>query len=295
VLQGHLQRVSGLARTGRALTRDLTAIGRERRRHRPAPPAHGLVLDVGAGESPHPRADLVVDKYVVDDFERGAALDLERPVVVADGEALPFADGAFAYVIASHVLEHAIDPARFAAELSRIAAAGFVQVPSRDAELVFGWPFHPWWIERRRDTLVFRPKDMDAPPGGRVMHDAYAESPLTRLGWAAHRSRWHHSLHWTDRIDVEVDGERRFHEQADVDLERTVAELERAAAAGRVAPLDDRLRAILRCPACGGTLAWDAGRTACEACRRAYPVAGGVPILLAEAAATADRPPAVAR
>jgi uncharacterized protein YbaR (Trm112 family) len=294
VPQQHLKRASGLARTAGAVVRDLAAIARERRRHRPAPPAGGLVLDVGAGESPHPRADLVVDKYVVDDFERGAPLDLARPVVVADGEALPFADGAFAYVIASHVLEHAIDPTRFAAELSRIAAAGFVQVPSRDAELVYGWPFHPWWIERRGDTLLFRPKEIDAPPGGRVMHDAYAESPLTRLGWAAHRSRWHHSLHWTGRIDVEVDGERRFHEQARLDLERTVAELDRAAAAGRVAALDDRLRAVLRCPACGGALTWDAARVACASCSCAYPVAGGVPILLAEAASTADRPPAVA-
>jgi uncharacterized protein YbaR (Trm112 family) len=295
VLQGRLQRVSGVARTLGSLTRDVAAVGRERRRHRPAPPATGLVLDVGAGESPHPRADLVVDKYVADDFERGAPLDLTRPVVVADGEALPFADGAFAYVIASHVLEHAIDPARFAAELSRVADAGFVQVPSRDAELVYGWPFHPWWIERRQDTLVFRPKEIDAPPGGRVMHDAYAESPLTRLGWAAHRSRWHHSLHWTGRIDVEVAGDRRFHEQAQVDLERTTAELERAAAAGRVAALDERLRAVLRCPGCGGALTWDAARVICVACSCGYPVAGGVPILLAEAASTADRPPAVAR
>ena len=99
------------------------------------------MLDVGAGHAAHPRADVVVDKYVADDFERGAALDLGKPLIVADGHALPFADGAFAYVIASHVLEHATDPVRFARELTRVGRRGIRPGPEpRESELTFGWP-----------------------------------------------------------------------------------------------------------------------------------------------------------
>jgi uncharacterized protein YbaR (Trm112 family) len=274
---------------GTDLVREVGALVRERRHHRPAPPATGLVLDVGAGDAPFPRSDVVVDKYVVDDFERGGDLAFGKPVIVADAEALPFADGAFAYVIAAHVLEHAIDPVRMAAEFSRVGAAGFVQLPTASAELVYGWPFHPWLVERRGDTLVFRPKEHEAPTAGRTMHDAYAESLLLRVGWAAHRSRWHHSVHWTGRLEVEVAGERRHHDQADLDLERTLDALGLLARDGKVTPMGADLRAILRCPEadCRSPLTWEADSVRCTGCDRCYPAPGGVPVLLAEAAVSA--------
>ena len=86
-----------------------------------------------------------MDKYVVDSFERplGLAKSFSKPLVVGDGHQLPFKDQSFAYVIALHVLEHATDPAQFTAEMARVAPAGFVQVPSRESELAFGWPTIP--------------------------------------------------------------------------------------------------------------------------------------------------------
>ena len=102
----------------REIGRDVRATRRKAAFHSPHPPAEGLVLDVGAGHMPEPRADVVVDKYAADDFERASGLDLRKPVVVGDGHALPFADNAFAYVVASHVLEHATDVDAFAAELA---------------------------------------------------------------------------------------------------------------------------------------------------------------------------------
>ena len=138
------------------------------------------MLEVGSGQSPHPRANVLVDKYVADDFERPQeiGIDIAKPFVVADGHSLPFADKAFAYAIALHVLEHATDPERFAAELSRVADAGFVQVPSSESELTFGWPYHPWLIDFDGETLVFRPRDGRSAPYGEVFHRAYGESAL---------------------------------------------------------------------------------------------------------------------
>jgi len=100
-------------RTLRDVTRDvgtsLIALRRNTVKHSPRPPQTGWVLDVGSGQAPNLRSDLIVDKYVADDFERGSPLVIDKPLVVADGHALPFAPATFAYVIASHVLEHATD------------------------------------------------------------------------------------------------------------------------------------------------------------------------------------------
>jgi SAM-dependent methyltransferase len=245
------------------------------------------VVEVGSGQSPHPRADVVVDKYVVDDFERPheAAIDVSKPLIVADGQALPFADRSFDYAIALHVLEHATDPERFAAELARVAPAGFVQVPSREAELTFGWPYHPWLIGRDGDTLVFEPRDGSQAPIGELFHDAYAESGLFRLWWSAYRSRWHHSVEWRNELRVEVARPSAAEATAALDVERTRAVLTRLADAGSLTNLPDGVRAALRCPEDAGALRDAPSGLECEVCGRMYPVVGQVPLLLAEAVA----------
>jgi uncharacterized protein YbaR (Trm112 family) len=276
--------VSDQARTLAGLTREcgraLLSLRRNTARHSPAPPESGLVLDVGSGQSAHPRADLVVDKYVADDFERGSALDLRKPLVVADGHALPLANSAFSYVIASHVLEHATDPTRFAAELARVGSAGFVQVPSREAELTFGWPFHPWLIDLDGGVLVFNPRGDAEAPVGTLFHQAFDDSVLFRVWFGSRREVWHHTLHWTGSFQVRVEGASRAPETALLDVDRTLEALPLIGARGPDGPLRD----ALRCPADGGTLRDDADRLVCGGCGRSYPVSGGVPVLLAEAA-----------
>jgi uncharacterized protein YbaR (Trm112 family) len=277
----------------RSAARSLTGIGRElksardvQRAHEPIPPAQGLVLDVGGGQAPHGRADVVVDKYVADDFERPGTeqLDLSKPLVVADAAALPFADGAFAYLVASHVLEHATDPVRFAAEFARVAAAGFVQVPSRASELTFGWDFHPWLIDVEGEALVFEPRNGRRAPFGELFHRSFEESALFRAWWASTRSEWHHSLEWRGALQVRVDGESAAERTAAIDVERSLRALREAHARGALQPLPAELRALLRCPLCSGALSLSGSHAECGRCGRVYPVAGEVPVLLEEAA-----------
>lgn len=273
------------------LAREVRAIRAESRRHRPRPPARGLVLEVGGGQSPHPRADVVVDKYVVDSFERAAEtpLDLSKPLVVADGHRLPLADSSFDYAVAQHVLEHATDPEAFAGELSRVAGAGFVQVPSRLSELTFGWPYHPWLIDLDGGELVFAPKEAMGAPCGDEFHAAFAASPLMRLWWGAHRSAWHHSVEWRGELRVRVDGASIAERTASFDIEATAAALAASAGGEGLPPLPARVRDALRCPACRGELRWFADVTACAGCGRDYPVVGPVPLLLEEVAGAAVR------
>ena len=63
------------------------------------PPAKGLVLEIGSGDNPNPRADILVDKFLFDNTERGGNIVIDRPIVVADAHHLPFKDGVFAYTI----------------------------------------------------------------------------------------------------------------------------------------------------------------------------------------------------
>jgi uncharacterized protein YbaR (Trm112 family) len=280
-----MNRLQTIARELGSVLRELNQARREAVNHAPRPPAEGLVLEVGAGQSPHPRVDVVVDKYVADNFERPAeaGLDVSKPLVVADGERIPFADGSFAYTIALHVLEHATDPAAFAAELSRASTAGFVQVPSRESELTFGWPYHPWLIDREGDTLVFTPREAKRAPLGDLFHGSYAESTLLRLWWASHRSTWHHSVHWRGQLDVKVRGESAAEKTAVLDVDRTIEILSLLDERGALRPLSSGLGSLLRCPACRARLEAAPGTLSCIDCDRSYPVVGGVPVLLEEA------------
>ena len=263
--------------------REARAYGKERRRHRPHPPAEGLVIEVGSGHAPHPRSDLVVEKYLSDDFERGFAASFAKPLVVGDGHAIPLADGCAAYAIASHVLEHATDPERFAAELTRVADAGFVQLPSRLAELTFGWKFHPWLVDLESDgTLVFHERDGQYAPQGQYFHQSFEHSPFLRLWWNAHRSHWHHTVEWQGELKVrQAGGRSQAEETAKFEREAT----ERVLREAELTPLPDALWAVLRCPEDHGELRREGDAVVCGACGRSYPVVAGVPLLVSEAAA----------
>jgi len=130
------------------------------------PPRQGLVLEVGSGDNPHPRADVLVDRFPgADNRERGGDLVVDRPFVVADAHHLPFKDGAFAYSICSHILEHMDDPVQFARELRRTCKAGYIQSPSEIAERLFHWSFHRWYVNLVGDTLVLHPREPGEPFG----------------------------------------------------------------------------------------------------------------------------------
>lgn len=115
-----------------------------------------LVLEVGSGDKPFPRSDVLLDKLPEDSSEReaGRGLVTDRPFVIGDVETLPFADKSFDYIIASHVLEHANNPAKFLDELARVGKRGYVETPLPLRERVFDFPFHRWYVYQEGKKLV---------------------------------------------------------------------------------------------------------------------------------------------
>ena len=122
----------------------------------------GPILDLGGGPASFfaamfPRGNQIV---LVDiDYAAARRARQRLPalgVVVADGERLPFPDGAFAATVCNSVIEHVDHPGRLAAEIRRVSRTYFVQTPNGRFPLEthshIAIPFYNWirWPRVRR-------------------------------------------------------------------------------------------------------------------------------------------------
>ncbi len=130
------------------------------------------MLDVGGWAKPLGRADWVIDLlpyetrglYGEATGERfSAATWVQHDICARDP--WPFADDQFDYAVCSHTLEDVRDPVGVARELSRVAKAGYVEVPAPVEELTWGiqgewvgWSHHHWITELHDGELVFTAK-----------------------------------------------------------------------------------------------------------------------------------------
>jgi SAM-dependent methyltransferase len=176
-----------------------------------------LVLDVGSGDKPSWRADVLLDGYPGEEYGgqrsgRGA-IRVTRPLFVADAADMPFADGVFDYVICSHVLEHVPNPSAVIAEMVRVARAGYVEVPLAASSKILDFPSHLWWC-RLDDSvsppeLVFEAKT--APFFDAEIDRHLRESGLDRqLDQFLNGTYFHHNfigLWWEGKVPHRIEGE----------------------------------------------------------------------------------------
>jgi SAM-dependent methyltransferase len=126
---------------------------------------------------------------------------------------MPFADDAFDYAICSNVLEHVTDPVAVASELSRVARAGYIEVPEAASAKIVDFPSHLWWCrldetDPDRPTLVMTAKK--AP-----YFDAEINAYIDRAGVrrsldSVLNSRFEHrviQLHWSGAVHLRTEGE----------------------------------------------------------------------------------------
>jgi hypothetical protein len=143
-------------------------------------PADAVVVDVGGGASPFPRADYVIDALAFEAAGAGSDGSIHKQLgiyprysperwIQADvcGRARwPVADKQFDYVVCSHLLEDIRDPIWVCSELARIGKAGYIEAPSRTEEQSLGvehpryagYYHHRWLISRDEGQLSFRHK-----------------------------------------------------------------------------------------------------------------------------------------
>ena len=166
-----------------------------------------LVLEVGAGDSPSPRSDVLVD-FALDPIERagGKTRRDDRPLVLARGEALPFRANSFDYVIACQVLEHSAHPEAFLSELQRVAAAGYIETPSFWSERVRPFSVHRLEVTAIDDVdgsrLIIRKKA--APVCDPLLQLAFTQKLSTGVFDGIDPEAWVTRFYWKDRIRYEV-------------------------------------------------------------------------------------------
>ncbi len=123
---------------------------------------HALVLDIGSGDKPHWRADVLLDWMPgrEDGAQRSGheSARISRPLFHGDAGDMPFSDGAFDYVVCSHLLEHVRDPAAVIGEMMRVATAGYIEVPEAASAKIVDFPTHLWWVRLIDGVLDFEPK-----------------------------------------------------------------------------------------------------------------------------------------
>ena len=244
-----------------------------------------LVLDVGSGSNPHPRADVLLERYLRSEHRHGTLAVADRPTVFADACAMPFRDGAFDFVIAFHVLEHMRDPAAFLGEIMRVGRAGYIETPNVMFERLVPYPMHLLEIMEVDGRLRIRKKTGPATDGFSKELAIVSRDPAWKGFFFTHPELFHVRHSWRDRIDFTVENPEEtcawYREEEDGGDDaptdappetglrsRGLAAIRRWYAATRPRA---RLEDLLACPRCRGAL--DAGPDwlTCSPCRVRYP------------------------
>lgn len=131
-----------------------------------------FVVDIGGGAQPLRRANMVIDVLPYEKRGSGGAIGNAPERFTKDGwitrdlcEKTPFPlkDKDADFVFCSHTLEDLRDPIWVCSEIVRIGKRGYIEVPSRIAEICRGveshaypgYYQHRWLVEYKDNELVF--------------------------------------------------------------------------------------------------------------------------------------------
>lgn len=268
-----------------------------------------LVLEIGSGDKPKTRSDVLCDMLPDDDTQRGGIITLDRPFIAADGQYLPFADKAFDYIICCHVLEHAEDPKLFISELVRVGKRGYIESPTEVGERLYGWSYHKWLINLDPSGKIILKRKTGESNFGQLFHYLFSND----RDYARFHKR-NHSLfliqyEWAGEIDYEIsdDYDTNLNNQLTLQgfsnlsekyslsqkiknilpswlVKKIKASIVKTHGRHKIT-LDDIMHLIV-CPVCKGKLEWiynnnsgECVNIICLDCDKSYDVSDGIPFL----------------
>ena len=252
-----------------------------------------LVLEIGAGGNPYPRANVLLDAYEDTVERREKLLVNDRPLVLGFAENLPFRDKSFDFIIASHVLEHSKDPEAFIKELMRVGKAGYIETPDAFFERINTWTFHRLEITERKGVLKIHKKHSWRVSAELVeLYEAKMKPALMWL-WERHPSPFATQFYWQDQIDYEI-----LNPEVDINWPLPAEAYQNKSGGSEslhrtiflktirfLFSQNSRNRKIniinlLRCPKCfHNTLLEEIGQLFCSACKSRYQTRDGIMIM----------------
>lgn len=265
---------------------------------------NALVLDVGSGNNPYPRANVLLDAYE-DTIERyHSELVKDRPLVVGNASRMPFKDKAFDFVIASHILEHMDDPAAFLQELMRVAKGGYIETPHAFLERINPFRFHRLEISTSRDRIRIWKKSnwrhdaavVDLYEGtlkGRAFTDFISNNPYL----------FNNRIYWADKIEFEIvnpdiKADWPFPKDESsvpppsgwrVSLRAAVRLIVRRLCSQNRRNKRIDLLSLMQCPACAcPTLSRRGGDIVCPSCQTVFPIRSGIIIMTPNGGVSSD-------
>lgn len=261
--------------------------------------SEALVLEVGSGGNPYFRSNVLLDAYEDTRERHWAPLITDRPTVLGFVEHLPFRDGAFDFVIASHVLEHSADPSRFLGELQRVSKAGYIEVPDAFMERINPYRDHRLEITKRENRLQIRKKKDWKHDSELVDLYEYKLKPIiTSETMKKHPFEFHIRHYWNgqidfDLIDPEVDANwvtpssSQQKSEVRVGLRQRIGEKilrfarKRFSQTRRNAELS--LFDLLACPCClSSELKTNKDSIVCVKCDKSFHIRNGIPVMYPE-------------
>ena len=175
-----------------------------RRLHCPVS-SDALVLDVGSGGNPYPRANVLLDAYEETVERYNLPLIKDRPMVFGLAERMPFRDKAFDFVVASHVLEHSSDPEAFISELMRVGKAGYIETPDGFFERINPFRFHRLEVFDKDDQLLIIKKTSWKPDPEIVdMYERKMKDTDFIRFLSRHPNPFYVRFYWEDKINYTV-------------------------------------------------------------------------------------------
>jgi uncharacterized protein YbaR (Trm112 family) len=260
-----------------------------------------FVLDVGSGDNPCFRADVICDRYPVDSSQRSGQMKIQiyphQKLIIGDVQSLPFKDKSFDFVICRHLLEHLENPGRGMEELTRVGRRGYIETPSALMEMLYGWDFHKWLVGFRSGNMIFTKKDKSQIYGilpNKIKKDkSFEELVHKNPDIFLVRCQWDGEINY--KIEFSEEASDKFSitncdflsqsEFASISMSRGwlknfILQLARISwATHRIDLLD-----ILACPVCKNKVEFhqESNRFVCSKCQRSYRIWNGIPILLSE-------------
>ena len=167
---------------------------------------HSLVLEIGSGNSPWIRSDILVDQYLEDSYgHRGGAnifID-NRPLLIASGHNLPLRDKSVDFVYSSQVLDHVEDPAAMLREMARVGKAGYLECSNPLMERFQSPPVHLWYVTAYDNKLYLAAKTPETNIStelDRFIFHLLSDHFLIKHYWSYFQT----NLHWREKIDFEL-------------------------------------------------------------------------------------------